>query len=149
MAKRIFILFLILVWAAICFYSCRSPESPEGSNKASIDISVEPDPVEFYWYSSEGYAEFDCFVTIYERVGVPASITKVKFYCLYENKVQAEFKDQGGRILAFRSMRLRFRGRVEGKVDQVKITAEGTDGNGHRVYVVKTFLVKWIEAERT
>jgi len=146
MNKKVVIPLLILLGSAAVFYSCRSPESSAGSKKASIDISVEPDPVEFYWYSSEGYAELDCFVTIYERVGVPASITKVTFDCLYENKVQAEFKDKGGRIPAFRSMRLRFRGKVEGKVDQAKITAEGTDGNGHRVYVMKTFLVKWIEA---
>jgi len=145
MAKRIFIPLLILIWAATCFYSCKSRESPEGSKKASIDISVEPDPVEFYWYSSEGYAEFECFVTIYERVGVSANITKVTFDCLYENKVQAEFTDRGGRILAFSHIRIPFRGQVEGKVDQVKITAEGTDGNGHRVYVVKTFLARWIE----
>jgi len=108
-------------------------------------MSVEPDPVEFLWYSTEGYAEFDCFVTIYERVGVPATITKVTFDCLYESKVKAEFKDKGGRIPAFRSIRLRFKGKVEGRVDQVKIIAEGTDGNGHRVYVIKTFSVKWIE----
>jgi len=82
------------------------------------------------------------------ELGVSASITRVTFDCLYENKVQAEYTDSGGRTPAFRSMKLRFKGKIEGRVDQVKIIAEGTDGNGHRVYVVKTFSVKWIEAEK-
>jgi hypothetical protein len=99
----------------------------------------------FIWYSKEGYAEFDCQVTIYERVGVGGRIDEVSFECLFQNALREKFTQKGVVFYPFRGMGLPFTGRVEGEVDQVRITAKGQDNNGHRIEKIKEFSVKWEE----
>lgn len=135
---------IICIYFLVTSHSCRNSESPK-IYMASIDISVEPDPVIFIWHEQEGYAEFDCLVTIYEMVGIGGNIDKLTFKCIFENIIREEFSSTGGHFFGFRYITEPFKGKVDGKVDRVEITAVGRDDNGHRLEKTKNFSVKWEE----
>jgi hypothetical protein len=135
---------LLLVLFAFLFYACRgSPSSPEIKKRASIIITVEPDPILMHWHPDLYYGTFSCVVTISEKNGVGVNISTITFGFSWEEKVWGEWILGERRLDPFGTFTLTPGGSTIREVDQIVITVEGEDDNGNKVERKEAFEVEW------
>ena len=137
---------MLLVFFASFFYTCKgSPSSPEIEKRASVSITVDPDPILMHWHPDLYYGTFSCVVTISEKNGVGVNMSMITFGFSWEKKVWGEWILGKGlkRLDPFGTVMLTPGGTTIREVDQIVVTVEGKDDNGNKVERKEAFEVEW------
>ena len=145
MNKKSNTLFLLpLVLYASLFYACGgSPSSTEIEKRASVVITVDPNPILMHWHPDLNYGTFSCVVTLSERSGVGVNINTFTFGFSWEKKVWGEWILGEVRLDSYGTIAVTPQGSTIREVDQIVVTVEGMDDNGNKLERIATFAVEW------
>ncbi|MFC2165948.1 hypothetical protein ACFLT2_13250 [Acidobacteriota bacterium] len=125
-------LLCILISSILCCKS-GSPESPEASKTASLEISIDNEPVLLTYNWNKSKLEGKINITLFERNGVGCNVDSIDVYFLWLNSTYEPMSCDCEKLNPYGSFKRAVKLSTEKLYEGIRISVKGIDDNGHSV----------------